>query len=229
LAIELKLSAIPTRWKIGLPMFALVLALIVGLRKGPAKPAGTTMEEMLTASVRLSKTILPAGTARDWNAELGVRLAKSKQYGAARKVFEEILLLEPTNISLLNNVAFVCGEQGEFARAAEYLATALQVSENCAECYNNMGSLMYKQGKKAEAKANFERATKIDGNYIDPKLNLAVLLEEESDWLGALEWYRQVAPLLQDPEVKKWVDGRAAWMLEIAQSTKRQIAGEGAK
>jgi len=228
LALQLKFSAIPTRWKIGLPMFALVLVAILGLRKG-GSASSTKTEDLLTASVRLSKTILPAGTARDWNAELGVRLAKSKQYGAARRVFEEILLLEPTNVSLLNNIAFVCGEQGDFARAAEYLQTAIQVSENCAECFNNLGSLLYKQGKKAEAKTNFERATKIDGNYVDPKLNLAVMLEEESDWPGALEWYRQVVPLLQDPEVKKWVDGRAAWMLEIAQSTKRQVAGESAK
>ena len=202
-------------------MFALVLVLVVGLRKGPPKA-----EELLTASVRLSKTILPSGTARDWNAELGVRLAKGKHFGAARKVFEEILLIEPTNVSLLNNIAFVSGEQGDFARASEYLQTAIQISENCAECFNNMGSLLYKQGKKAEAKAQFEKATKIDGNYIDPKLNLAVLMEEESDWQSALDWYRQVAPLVQDPETKKWVDGRSAWMLEIAQSTKRSVAGE---
>lgn len=202
-------------------MFALVLIAAIGLKRSPPKA-----EEILTASVRLSKTLLPAGTARDWNMELGVRLAKKKHYGAARKIFEEILLMEPTNISLLNNIAYVAGEQGDLARAAEYLQTALQISDQCAECLNNLGTILVKQSKVTEARVSFERATKIDGNYLDPRLNLAVLLEGESDWIAALDWYRQSEPLVQDPEIRKWVNARAAWMAEAAQNAKRQIAGE---
>lgn len=221
--LKAKFKSIPPRWKIGLPMFGLVLVAIVNLKKAPQ---AVTTEELITASVRLSKNILPSGTARDWNAELGVRLAKGKQYGAARKVFEEILLIEPTNISILNNIAFVSGEQGDYPRAMEYLQTALQVSETCAECYNNMGTLLYKQGKRDEARTAFEKAARIDGNYVDPKLNIAVLLEEDSDWQGALDWYKQAEALITDPEVKKWVLSRATWMAEIARNTKRNIAGE---
>ena len=227
MALKLKLSAIPTRWKIGLPMFALVLAALVGLRKPATEGTSSSSgEDLLTATVRLSKSILPAGTARDWNMELGVRLAKAKHFPAARKIFEEILLLEPTNVSLLNNIAYVSGEQGDYARALEYLQTALQVSETCAECFNNVGTILHKQGKSAEAKTAFERAMKIDANYIDPKLSLAVLFEEESDWQGALDMYRQVENVIQDPEIKKWVSTRALWMSEISQTTKRQVAGE---
>lgn len=218
-----KFSSIPTRWKIALPMFALVLIAVVNLKKGHQS---VSKEEILTASVRLSKSILPSGTAKEWNAELAIRLVKSKQFGAARKIFEELLLSEPTNVALLNNIAYVSGEQGDFTRAAEYLQTALQVSDNCAECHNNLGSLFYKQGKKEEARAAFDKATKVDGNYLDAKLNLAMMMEEDSDWQGALDLYKQSDALVTDPEVKKWVQNRAVWMAEIASNAKRNLAGD---
>jgi len=223
--LRLPLTQIPKRWLVILPVFLFAIVTVVVMR-ARAKPEGKIAEAVMTASVRLSKTILPARTAKEMNADLAVRLAQSKQYPAARKVFEEILLSEPTNVSILNNIAFVSAEMGDVPRAIEYLQTALQVSEACAECFNNLGSLLHKQGKGIEAKSNFERAVKLDPFYVDPKLNLGVLLEESSDWTGAYEWYRQAEPGIKDPELKKWVGVRIIWMSEISTANKRQIAGE---
>ncbi len=216
-------SKIPMRWIIGFPLFLLVLAGVYFSKKPQVKPA----DLFVTTAVRLSTNVLPTSTARDWNAELGLRLTKAKHYGAAKRVFEELLLAEPTNVSILNNIAYVVGEQGDFVRAQEYLQTAVQVSESCAECFNNLGTLLYKQGKKGEAKGNFQKALQVNANYIDAKLNMAILAEEDSDWAGALDWYKQAENAITDPEVKKWVLTRASWMTEIAQNAKRQVAGEG--
>ena len=216
---------IPRRWLLILPVFLIAIGAMFVMRSRE-KPTGPVAQAVMAASVRLSKTILPSGTAKEMNMQLALRLAQTKQFAAARKVFEELLLGEPTNVSLLNNIAYVSGEMGDYPRAGEYLQTAIQVSEACAECLNNLGAVLYKQGKKDEAKQSFEKAAKIDPTYVDPKLNLAVLLEENSDWSGALEWYRQAEPGIKDPEIKKWVSMRAVWMAEIATANKRQVAGE---
>lgn len=225
LKTEIKLSAIPARWKIGLPMFALVFAAVLLLKRGP-ESAPSAAPEAPTITERLSRSVLSLGDTRDWNVNLGVKLAKAKHYSAARKVFEALHLIEPDNASVLNNLAFVTAEMGDVPKAIEYLQLAVQAAgDSCAECHNNLGSLLLKQEKIAEAKGAFEKAARIDGNYVDAKLHLAMLAEQESDWSGALEWYRQAMGLVEDPELKTWIASRASWMVEITTSTKRQVSG----
>lgn len=182
--------------------------------------------QVVSAAARLSKNLFPSESVREISLQLGWQLAKAKEYKAALKVFEEVLLSEPTNVSVLNNLAYVAAETGDLRLAAEYLQTALQISDKCAECLNNLGSVLLKQGKAAEARPNFEQAIQIDPAAIDPKLNLAVLFEGQSDWASALEWYRMVEPQLQDAELKKWVNLRIIWMAEISPTGMRKIASE---
>ena len=132
----------------------------------------------------------------------------------------------------MNNLAYIAGEQGDTNRAAEYLSTAIQVNDKCAECFNNLGSILFKQGKQAEARKMFERAVAIDAKYADAELNLAVALEGMSDWLGAAENYQSGGEPRQRSGSHQVGHQRATWMAEIAGATvgapagsKRDVAG----
>src|SRR5262249_34960689 len=139
----------------------------------------------MTETVRLSTSILPDGTANQINAKIALKLVASKQWDAARMLLQEILSTEPNNASILNNLAYIDGEQGDLKKAQDYLSTAIQVDDHCAECFNNLGTILVKQSKQEEAKKMFERAVAIDPKYADAFLNLAVAQEALSDWLSA--------------------------------------------
>lgn len=194
--------------------------ILVFRQKKPAKAPAATTE-----APRLSKNIFPLGGLTSMSLAVAAHLAQVKQYEAAKKIFAEVLATEPTNVSVLNNLAYIAGEQDQLPRAAEYLMTAIQVSDHCAECFNNLGSVLSKQGKWSEAKQNFQRALALNPKYVDAQLNLAVLSEQQADWPSAADAYRQAEPLITDPEVKKWVSSRAVWLSEIEQATKRDLAG----
>jgi tetratricopeptide (TPR) repeat protein len=187
----------------------------------------TEKPEVLVVGARLSKTLLPGAKGAELSFRLAMRLVDSKQYAEAKKVFEDILVAEPQNVSVLNNLAFLLGELGNYGSAAEYLQTALQINPSCAECLNNLGTIHQRQGRTKEAADSFERAASLDPNHPDPRLNLAVLYEEQGDWAAALDWYKQAEPRVQDPKQRKWVTLRALWMTELQQNSQvRKVAGE---
>ncbi len=190
----------------------------------------TENPEVLVAGARLSKTMLPGARASELSFQLGMRLVAAKKYEEAKKVFEDILVSEPQNVSVLNNLAYLLGELGNFPSASEYLQTALQISANCSECLNNLGSILQRQGRTKEAIDNFQKAANSDPNHPDPRLNLAVLYEDQGDWAAALEWYKQAEARVQDPKARKWVTLRALWMAELTHGTSadqaRKLAGE---
>lgn len=187
----------------------------------------TDNPEVLIAGARLSKTMLPGAKGSELSFQLAMRLVNAKKYAEAKKVFEDILVSEPQNVSVLNNLAYLLGELGNFGSAAEYLQTALQINANCSECLNNLGTIHQRQGRSKEAIESFQKAATLDPNHPDPRLNLAVLYEDQGDWGSALEWYKQAEPRVQDPKARKWVTLRALWMSELHQNAQvRKLAGE---
>ncbi len=175
---------------------------------------------------RITKSILPKSSVNEMSVKLGVELAKGKHYEAAKKLFEDALITNPKDVSVLNNIAFVLGEMGESSKAIEYLENAIKISQNCAECLNNLGTLFYKQGRQKEAKEFFEKAKNANPSMIDALLNLAVLAEEEGDWASAMQLYKDSENKIQEAELRKWVSQRAVWLAEITKSTNRSIAEE---
>lgn len=185
--------------------------------------------QVANVPARVTKSILPDGSASELSLYLGVRLAKQRQFDMAKKIFEELLVKNPNDASVLNNMAFVVGEQGNASQASEYLRNAIQIAPKCGECLNNLGSILYQQGKTDEAKDMFMRAALVAPDLLDVKLNLAVLFEEQGDWAQALEWYSKAESQVTNPELKKWVAMRSRWMSEISKissTQQRQIANE---
>jgi Tfp pilus assembly protein PilF len=180
----------------------------------------------VTDCLRFSRNLFPGKTGRELSVKLGVSLLQKKDYLEAKKVFEEVLMEEPTNVSVLNNLAYIAGELNEEARAIEFLRTALQINDQCAECSNNLGNLLFKQGKIEEARKLFAKATTISPNYLDAHLNLAVLSEDQSDWSTAAASYKEALSRTTDPDLKKIISQRVLWMTEISQNTARALAGE---
>lgn len=189
----------------------------------------TDNPDVLVTGARLSKSLLPSASGSELSFQLGMRLVAAKKFAEAKRVFEDLLVAEPQNVSVLNNLAYLLGELGNLGSAAEYLQTALQIQPTCSECLNNLGSLQQRQGRTKEALENFQKAAASDPNHPDPRLNLAVLYEDQGDWTQALEWYKQAEARISDPKARKWVTLRALWMTELqsgSAASVRKLAGD---
>jgi len=174
---------------------------------------------------KLSKSIVPQERAIEFTIQLGLKLIREGEVESAKNVFEKLLVTHPNNVSILNNLGYLMGEMGNWAKASLYLEKAIQISNNCAECLNNLGTALQRQGKVIEARKMFEQAVNADPKFLDPKLNLAVLYEMKGDWALALEWYKKSAGDLKDSKLTEWVNTRALWMAEITkEKATREIA-----
>jgi Flp pilus assembly protein TadD len=142
-------------------------------------------QEAVQVTVKLSKRILPPKATADLNLSLALHLVRDKHLPVAKRIYEEMLVGSPSNEGLLNNIAYVVGEMGDLKLAEEYLRTAIQVKANCAECLNNLGSIMHRAGKAEEARALYLKSLQLNDKSQDALLNLAVLCEEKGDWATA--------------------------------------------
>ena len=202
----------------------------LGLRlvfRGSDRPAEApvTKEEVLSECLKFSQNIFPSQSVRQLSVNLGVKMIEQKNYGLARKVLQEVLAVEPSNVSILNNLAYISGELGEWGAAFNYLKTAIQVDENCSECHNNLGTVYYKEGRFEEAEKEYHLAAKLNPKYVDPRISLAVLAEGKGEWQTAMDWYKEASKLTPDLELLKSVQQRQVWMAEIV-GANRNVAGE---
>jgi Tfp pilus assembly protein PilF len=172
---------------------------------------------------RFSKRLFPSTEVHKAGVKLATTLIKNKDTKIARKILEDVLRYEPNNTDVLNNIAFLMGEDGDWDKAEGYLRRAIDTQKPCPECHNNLGNVLVREGKHQEAKGEFEKAIKMEPKYVDAHLNLALLLEDLNDWGGALESYKKAYLLVQDPEMKKMIELRSTWMEEIGEG-KRTIA-----
>ena len=88
-------------------------------------------------------------------------------------------------------------DPGQWARAIEAYEMALELEDDYADAYCNLGAVRYNQGKHADARRAFEACLAREADHVEANFNLANVLEEEGDDGGALTHYRRA--LTADP------------------------------
>lgn len=172
----------------------------------------------------LSKNFLSADLVQKTTAELGVHLAQKKDYQSAKKIFEELLAVDPTNVYWLNNLGYLEEELGNHEKSTHYFEAALRTSPECAECLNNYGALLARTGNIDNALTQLQKSVSLKEDYVDALLNLAVIQEQQSRWQASLDWYRRAEVKIVDSDLKKWVQFRVSLLKEIVESNTRQIS-----
>jgi tetratricopeptide (TPR) repeat protein len=94
---------------------------------------------------------------------LGLTLFKTKRYEEALVNFQRSLELEPEDPEYHNLLGQTYEELGQSVEAEKTLRRAIEIDENYALCYYDLGVVLAKHGgRNQEALAVFERALKID-------------------------------------------------------------------
>lgn len=85
----------------------------------------------------------------------------------------------------------------KWAEAIEAYEKALELEDDYADAYCNLGAVRYNQGQRAAARSAFEACLALEAEHVEANFNLANVLEEAGDDGGALEHYRRA--LASDP------------------------------
>jgi tetratricopeptide (TPR) repeat protein len=170
--------------------------------------AGAAIEAMKAgrhdeAIAKFQEVIAKVPTCHDCYYNIGVSQMAKQQYTEAEASFKKVLELKPDSADAYTALANLYNSQKKFDLAAEASANAAKYSGaggaggGGAEASYNQGVILFNAGKFAEAKTQFEAATKADPSHSMAQYQLGMTslnLGQIPDAVAALEAYLKVDP-----------------------------------
>ena len=169
--------------------------------------AGAAVEAMKAgrhdeAIAKFQEVIAKVPTCQDCYYNIGVSQMAKQQFNEAEASFKKAIELKPDNADAYTALANLYNSQKKFDLAAEASANAAKYASaggggGGAEASYNQGVILFNAGKFAEAKTQFEAATKSDPNHSMAQYQLgmtALNLGQIPEAVAALEAYLKVDP-----------------------------------
>ena len=161
----------------------------LGLRQGPVLIATIVVLLVVVAKSMTSSPELPA-------AVFGITPPVSPQRQAAAQSDPsrsgEPRFLDPKHGGTL------AYSRGDYGSATERYRQAIEANPNDADALNNLGQVLARTGKAAEALPYFERAITLYPNVWTYRFNLAHAYGQIGDWARAVTVYRWAGELFPD-------------------------------
>jgi glycosyltransferase involved in cell wall biosynthesis/tetratricopeptide (TPR) repeat protein len=125
----------------------------------------------------------------------GERLFNMGDIENAKRVFEKILLIDPDNLQVLNNIGVIAFQQKEIDRAISCFTRVLERDETYFEATENLGKCMVANQKYEEALHWFRRALELKPDDVDILNALANCFIQIEDFTRAEETYSRSCQL----------------------------------
>jgi tetratricopeptide (TPR) repeat protein len=153
------------------------------------------------AIAKFTEVVGQMPTCADCYYNIAVAQANKKDFTAAEASYKKAIELKPDNADAWTGLATLYNQQKKFDLAAEASANAAKYMTagggGNAEASYNQGVILFNGGKFAEAKTQFEAATKADPNHSLAQYQLgmtALNLGQIQDAVNALEAYLKIDP-----------------------------------
>lgn len=143
------------------------------------------------AALRIAPDYYPA------HNNLGSEYLSKADFSAARKEFEQVVLLNQSDAAGYFNLSNVCMMMGQMADAEKYLGEGMRRQPDSALGHFLLGSLDMRQRKFAEAESVLRQATKIDPAMTQAHLQLVNLYVQQgrrTDAISELQSFLQAFP-----------------------------------
>ena len=156
------------------------------------------------AITKLNDVIGKLPSCSDCYYNLGLAYTHKQQYAEAETALKKSIELKPTSPDPYNGLANVYNAQKKFddalamnAKATELAGSTGGAGGGGAEAMYNQGVVLFNAGKYAEAKTQFESATKADPNNANAFYQLGMTslnLGQIPEAVSALETFLKLAP-----------------------------------
>jgi tetratricopeptide (TPR) repeat protein len=114
------------------------------------------------------------------------------------KGYEMMILAEPANASLHDDVALLYAEAGEIEGVARHFSESARLQPDSANAQYNLGSARLLQGRRSEARSAFERAIALDPLYANAQRGLGIVMYREGRFDEAARAYERALQLAPD-------------------------------
>ena len=160
------------------------------------------------AITKLNDVVTKLPSCSDCYYNLGIAYTHKQQWPEAEAALKKSIELKPTNPDPYNGLANVYNAQKKFddalamnQKATELAGSTAGAGGGSAEAVYNQGVVLFNAGKYAEAKTQFDNATKADPNNANAFYQLGMTnlnLGQIPEAVSALETFLKLAP--SDPK-----------------------------
>ncbi len=141
--------------------------------------------------------------ARYFQEGAGLDEGSAEEQSRARDAYRKAILLDPTLVPALVNLANIHYARDELVEAQALYERALRLDEECFEAYFNLGNIHHDLGRYLDALEHYDVAIAVNRAYPDAHFYLAVTLEKIGQSAKAKAHWREYCKLAPDGE---WVD-----------------------
>lgn len=133
-----------------------------------------------------------------------------KEWAKAEEVLERLVILEPRNAELYNNLGVAQKRVGKREKAYEQYKKALALRPDFPEALNNLGVLYLADGKFAEAASLFQQVAQMKPDYAEAWFHLGMIEEVQGKSEAAVKDYERFLELSPglDPVLGQQIRGR---------------------
>jgi Flp pilus assembly protein TadD len=162
----------------------------------------------------LRDTLAKNPAAADAHNDLGVILAKRRDYTAATAHFMTAVQLDPDHSGAHSNLGQALALTGHFVAAEPHFLASIRLAPGDPLMHQRFAQALAREGKTSQAARQLQIALCLAGQPDAPtRLNLAELLVQTGDFRRAIDQYRKVLSLNTDqPEPLN----NLAWLLATA-------------
>lgn len=154
----------------------------------PAPDSGTRSSGRLRVAVERSGPPSVGGLFAE-----AVAAHRAGDVVTARKLYDSVLVLSPSDADALNNLGVLLSSAHEFGRALEVLRRASTLAPRKADIWNNLGTVYREQGKNTDAIAAYRHALTLDTEHAGAKVGLAQQYVAIRSWPQAKVLLEEVA------------------------------------
>ena len=189
------------------------LVLSFGAARSDARPAKVVALRDRSASTVAGSHVRPSwGGGEDSQAAVAARFflegseldeGNDADRSRARTAYRKALLLDPTLVPAIVNLANIHYANDELVEAQALYGRALNLDTDCFEAHFNLGNIHHDLGRYVEAVTYYYDALRLNAAYADAHFYLAVTLEKTGRSNDAKAHWRAYQQLAPDGE---WVD-----------------------
>ena len=135
------------------------------------------------------------------HARLGLLYYNTGRYDKAAEVLKKAYDMEPSALGLLEIIADSYIKKGQYETAYAVIEESMNHAgggTSAATLENLKGEIMIQNGREEKALAHFDKARRLDSDFIKPVLYAAEILRHQKQFNRAAELYRQAVEI--DPD-----------------------------